>query len=50
MADFNVSLTLKGIGPHINTKFDADVSSITMAIYAENGSGKSFISKSLSKG
>ena len=38
MADFNVLLSLKGIGPHIDTKFDENVSSITMAIYAENGS------------
>ncbi|MBR5507259.1 MAG: AAA family ATPase [Clostridia bacterium] len=46
---FNVSLSLKGIGPHIDTKFDENVSSITMAIYAENGSGKSFISKSFKR-
>lgn len=49
MSDFNVSLSLKGIGPHKETKFDANVSSITMAIYAENGSGKSFISKSFKR-
>ena len=49
MPDFNVSLSLKGIGPHKETKFDANVSSITMAIYAENGSGKSFISKSFKR-
>lgn len=49
MVDFNVSLSLKGIGPHIDTKFDENVSSITMAIYAENGSGKSFISKSFKR-
>ena len=49
MPDFNVSLSLKGIGPHKDTKFDANVSSITMAIYAENGSGKSFISKSFKR-
>ena len=46
---FNVSLSLKGIGPHIDTKFDEKVSSIAMAIYAENGSGKSFISKSFKR-
>ncbi len=46
---FNVSLSLKGIGPHKDTKFDANISSLTVAIYAENGSGKSFISKSFKR-
>lgn len=49
MTGFNVSLSLKGIGPHIDTEFDENVSSLTMAIYAENGSGKSFISKSFKR-
>lgn len=50
MADtFKVSLSLKGIGPHSNTEFSQDVSAINMAIYAENGSGKSFISKSFKR-
>lgn len=46
---FKVSLSLKGIGPHSNTEFSQDVSAINMAIYAENGSGKSFISKSFKR-
>ena len=49
MADFKVSLSLKGIGPHKDTSFEENVSSINMAIFAENGSGKSFISKSFKR-
>ena len=42
--DFNMALT--GIGPHSNTKLSSNMNSIQMALYADNGSGKSFISKS----
>ena len=42
--DFNIALT--GIGPHSNTKLSSNMNSIQMALYADNGSGKSFISKS----
>lgn len=45
--DFNIALT--GIGPHSNTKLSSNMSSIQMALYADNGSGKSFISKSFKK-
>ncbi len=49
MSDFEISLELKGIGPHKNTNLRKTVPSINMAIYAENGSGKSFISKSFKR-
>ena len=45
--DFNIALT--GIGPHSNTKVSSNMSSIQMALYADNGSGKSFISKSFKR-
>lgn len=45
--DFNMALT--GIGPHSNTKLSSKMSSIQMALYADNGSGKSFISKSFKR-
>lgn len=45
--DFNIALT--GIGPHSNTKLSSNMSSIQMALYADNGSGKSFISKSFKR-
>lgn len=45
--DFKMSLT--GIGPHSNTELSCNMSSISMALYADNGSGKSFISKSFKR-
>ena len=45
--DFNIALT--GIGPHSNTKLSSNMNSIQMALYADNGSGKSFISKSFKR-
>ena len=45
--DFNMALT--GIGPHSNTKLSSNMNSIQMALYADNGSGKSFISKSFKR-
>ena len=49
MADLKLTLNLKGIGPHKDTTLEKSVSSINMAIFAENGSGKSFISKSFKR-
>ena len=46
MADFRLEMPFQGIGPHANSVFDERMKSINMAIYANNGSGKSFISKS----
>jgi hypothetical protein len=44
-----MSLNLTNIGPHIDTRFSECISSINTAIYADNGSGKSFISKSFKR-
>jgi hypothetical protein len=46
---FTMSLNLTNIGPHIDTRFCESISSINTAIYADNGSGKSFISKSFKR-
>ena len=47
--DFDFKMKLTGIGPHFNTELSSRVSSINMALYADNGSGKSFISKSFKR-
>lgn len=44
--NLRLDIELKNIGPHSDTHLVKNVSSINMAIFAENGSGKSFISKS----
>ena len=49
MADFRLEMSFQGIGPHANSVFDERMKSIYMAIYANNGSGKSFISKSFKR-
>lgn len=49
MADFRLEMSFQGIGPHANSVFDERMKSINMAIYANNGSGKSFISKSFKR-
>lgn len=49
MADFRFEMSFQGIGPHVNSVFDDRMRSINMAIYANNGSGKSFISKSFKR-
>lgn len=46
---FDMLLKLENIGPHENTKLEKNLNSINMAIYANNGSGKSFISKSFKR-
>lgn len=48
MADFNISLDVENIGPHTGDKqihFSETVNSNKLAIYAPNGTGKSFISR-----
>lgn len=49
MADFRLEMSFQRIGPHANSVFDERMKSINMAIYANNGSGKSFISKSFKR-
>lgn len=49
MAEFRLEMSFRGIGPHANSVFDERMKSINMAIYANNGSGKSFISKSFKR-
>ena len=49
MAEFRLEMSFQGIGPHANSVFDERMKSINMAIYANNGSGKSFISKSFKR-
>lgn len=49
MSDLRFEMSFQGIGPHKKTTFDDRIDSINMAIYAGNGSGKSFISKSFKR-
>ena len=49
MADFRLEMSFQGIDPHANSVFDERMKSINMAIYASNGSGKSFNSKSFKR-
>ena len=44
-----IDLELKGVGPHADTHLVENVKSLNMVIFAENGSGKSFISKSFKR-
>ena len=44
-----IDLELKGVGPHADTHLVENVISLNMVIFAENGSGKSFISKSFKR-
>lgn len=45
MAKLTISLDIENIGPHINLHFSGDTPSLKTAIYANNGSGKTFISR-----
>lgn len=47
--NMRLDIELKNIGPHSDAHLVKNVSSINMAIFAENGSGKSFISKSFKR-
>lgn len=44
-----LDIELKNIGPHVHTQMVENIKSLNMAIFAENGSGKSFISKSFKR-
>ncbi len=44
-----IDLELKGVGPHADTHLVENVKSLNMVIFAENDSGKSFISKSFKR-
>lgn len=45
MAELNISLNIDNIGPHKKINFTEKTTSLKMGIYANNGSGKTFISK-----
>lgn len=45
MADFELELDIKNFGPHTDLNFSDKTNSIKMGIYANNGIGKTFISR-----
>lgn len=45
MSNLNIDFKIENIGPHKNLDFNGKVSSLKTAIYANNGSGKTFISR-----
>lgn len=45
MADLTINFNIENIGPHSNINFSGKSSSLKTAIYANNGSGKTFISR-----
>lgn len=45
MAELTIGLEIENIGPHSKINFKAKTSSLKTAIYANNGSGKTFISR-----
>lgn len=45
MAELTLSLDIENIGPHSKINFSEKTSSLKTAIYANNGSGKTFISR-----
>jgi len=45
MAQIQVGIKINNIGPHSNLIFSGKTSSLKTAIYANNGSGKTFISR-----
>jgi ABC-type cobalamin/Fe3+-siderophores transport system ATPase subunit len=45
MADLNIEINIENIGPHEKINFTGQSSSLKTAIYANNGSGKTFISR-----
>jgi len=45
MAELTISLDIENIGPHSKINFSENTSSLKTAIYANNGSGKTFISR-----
>lgn len=47
MAKEKIQIKLENIGPHHNLIFNDNISKLQIAIYARNGQGKTFISRSL---
>lgn len=45
MAELTIGLEIENIGPHVKIDFTGKTSSLKTAIYANNGSGKTFISR-----
>jgi len=45
MAELTIGLKIENIGPHAKIDFTGKTSSLKTAIYANNGSGKTFISR-----
>ena len=45
MAKITLALNINNIGPHCNLNFSENTSSLKTAIYANNGSGKTFLSR-----
>jgi hypothetical protein len=45
MAELTIGLSIENIGPHAKIDFTGKTSSLKTAIYANNGSGKTFISR-----
>lgn len=45
MSKLNISFNIENIGPHKEINFTGQASSLKMGIYANNGSGKTFISR-----
>jgi len=45
MAKIKLTLSINNIGPHCNLNFSENTSSLKTAIYANNGSGKTFLSR-----
>lgn len=45
MANLTISLNIENIGPHNKISFNEKIPSLKTAIYANNGSGKTFISR-----
>lgn len=45
MAELTMSFNIENIGPHGKVNFNGKISSLKTAIYANNGSGKTFISR-----
>lgn len=45
MAELTIGLKIENIGPHVKIDFTGKTSSLKTAVYANNGSGKTFISR-----
>jgi len=45
MAEIKLDWQIKNIGPHTDLEYEHDTNSIKIGIYANNGMGKTFISR-----